>query len=257
MDETKRIILALCLMAVVIGCSEKQADKAQQKLNDVSSPPEIVRLMDRMTNDFFASETRSGNLDYSQIAGSLLSVSNAEVKLQLLDQLMGRILSLDISVFDYRTQCNAMSSVETVANDVVLRGLYSRRRASLEDYHELYYDFQLRYLDWMRKQIQRTAPKHRVDDPEAYVDGIRQENLFWWRRLHYGSISSYESKLSSLESFYHAYARRISSDSAERIKRRIERFLGRPIRTREQIMQDSKDGRHVEFVGQSDPLAAP
>ena len=257
MDTLKRITLVLCAVLGLVGCSD--GDPAKEPSGDiaVTDPVGIVGLMDRMTNEFFTSAAQKGSLDCMRIAKSFRSVTNETVKLQMIDQLLDRILSLDVSCFDYHGQCNSLLSIESAVCDVVLGELYSRRKYSLDDYHELHFDRQLRYLDWLRQQIRRTAPKHRVDAQEPSLDDAERERRFWWRRLHYGSISTYESKLSSLESFYHVYARRLSSASAERIKRRIEEFLGRPIRTSEQIKQDFKTGRHVEFTEPDDPHAAP
>lgn len=257
MDTSKRITLVLCAVLGLVGCSDKEPAKEPSDDIAVTDPVGIICLMDRMTNEFFTSETQKGNLDCTRIAKSLHSVTNETVKLQLIDQLLDRILSLDVSRLDYHGQCNSLLSIESAVNDVVLGELYSRRKYSLDDYHELHFDRQIRYLDWLRQQIRRTAPKHRSDAQEPSLDDAERERRFWWRRLHYGSISTYESKLSGLESFYHAYARRLSGDSAERIKRKIEEFLGRPIRTSEKIKQDCKAGRRVEFTEPDDPHAAP
>ena len=257
MDTSKRITLVLCAVLGLVGCSDKEPAKEPSGDIVITDPVGIICLMDRMTNEFFTSETQKGNLNCTRIAKSLHSVTNETMKLQLIDQLLDRILSLDVSRLDYHGQCNSLLSIESAVNDVVLGELYSRRKYSLDDYHELHFDRQIRYLDWLRQQIRRTAPKHRADAQEPSLDDAERERRFWWRRLHYGSISTYESKLSSLESFYHAYARRLSGDSAERIKRKIEEFLGRPIRTSEKIKQDCKAGRRVEFTEKEDPHAAP
>ena len=257
MDTSKRITLVLCAVLGLVGCSDKEPAKEPNGDIVVTDPVGIICLMDRMTNEFFTSETQKGNLDCTRIAKSLHSVTNETMKLQLIDQLLDRILSLDVSRLDYHGQCNSLLSIESAVNDVVLGELYSRRKYSLDDYHELHFDRQIRYLDWLRQQIRRTAPKHRADAQEPSLDDAERERRFWWRRLHYGSISTYESKLSSLESFYHAYARRLSGASAERIKRKIEEFLGRPIRTSEKIKQDCKAKRRVEFTEPDDPHAAP
>ena len=257
MDTSKRITLVLCAVLGLVGCSDKEPAKEPSGDIVITDPVGIICLMDRMTNEFFTSETQKGNLNCTRIAKSLHSVTNETMKLQLIDQLLDRILSLDVSRLDYHGQCNSLLSIESAVNDVVLGELYSRRKYSLDDYHELHFDRQIRYLDWLRQQIRRTAPKHRANAQEPSLDDAEHERRFWWRRLHYGSISTYESKLSSLESFYHAYARRLSGDSAERIKRKIEEFLGRPIRTSEKIKQDCKAGRNVEFTEPDDPHAAP
>ena len=257
MDTSKRITLVLCAVLGLVGCSAKEPAKEPSGDIVVTDPVGIICLMDRTTNEFFTSETQKGNLDCTRIAKSLHSVTNETVKLQLIDQLLDRILSLDVSRLDYHGQCNSLLSIESAVNDVVLGELYSRRKYSLDDYHELHFDRQIRYLDWLRQQIRRTAPKHRADAQEPSLDDAERERRFWWRRLHYGSISTYESKLSDLESFYHAYARRLSGDSAGRIKRKIEEFLGRPIRTSEKIKQDCKAKRRVEFTEPDDPHAAP
>ena len=257
MDTSKRITLVLCAVLGLVGCSDKEPAKEPSDDIVVTDPVGIICLMDRMTNEFFTSETQKGNLNCTRIAKSLHSVTNETMKLQLIDQLLDRILSLDVSRLDYYGQCNSLLSIESAVNDVVLGELYSRRKYSLDDYHELHFDRQIRYLDWLRQQIRRTAPKHRANAQEPSLDDAERERRFWWRRLHYGSISTYESKLSGLESFYHAYARRLSGDSAGRIKRKIEEFLGRPIRTSEKIKQDCKAGRRVEFTEPDDPHAAP
>lgn len=257
MDSKFNVAALFGLALTILGCSEERDVMVPVEVLVATDPSEIICLMDRMTNEFFTSETQKGNLDCTRIAKSLHSVTNETVKLQLIDQLLDRIISLEVSRLDYHGQCNSLLSIESAVNDVVLGELYSRRKYSLDDYHELHFDRQIRYLDWLRQQIRRAAPKHRADAQEPSLDDAERERRFWWRRLHYGSISTYESKLSGLESFYHAYARRLSGGSAGRIKRKIEEFLGRPIRTSEKIKQDCKAGRRVEFTEPDDPHAAP
>ena len=141
--------------------------------------------------------------------------------------------------------------------DVVFSNLPSRYKAGLDIYFERYYDYKLSFLEWKRNQIKRTAPKNRIKNPDLVSDEREYNERQWWRLIHCNGISCYEGDLRMLEGESKLYMRRISMESADRLRAKIENFLGRPLRTLDQLKADGMAKRYVEFTELDDPHAAP
>ena len=90
-----------------------------------------------------------------------------------------------------------------------------------------------------------------------FVSPEEEEERSYWQEIHYGGIVNYEAELSVVETDYSHQARDMSKETSDRVKAMIENFLGRPIRTKEQLKADFKAKRNVEFLEKEDLHAAP
>ena len=244
-------------MLFALGCTEKPDAVSRKQGNVLSDPSAIIARMNQMTNEIFELRERKGFLDDRMISKSIAAVTNDAARLQLVDRLSACVLALDVSRLSYQHQYNALLSIEDIMDNVVLGNLPSRYKIGLDAYFERYYDYKLRLMEWRRKQIRRTAPKHRIKNPNVILDEAEDEERLWWRRIHYSGISCYEGRLRTLEGEFQLYARRISKETADRIRVKIENYLGRPLRTMKQMREDFKAKRRVEFTEEDDPHAAP
>ena len=244
-------------MLFALGCTENP-DEVSCKQGDVlSDPSAIIVRMNQMTNEIFELRERKGFLDDRIISKSIAAVTNDAARLQLVDRLSACVLALDVSRLSYQHQYNALRSIEDVMGNVVFGNLPSRYKIGLDAYFERYYDYKLRLMEWRRDQIRRTAPKHRIKNPNVILDEAEDEERQWWRAIHYHGIPVYEMHLRMLEGESQLYMRRISKESADRIRAKIENYLGRPLRTLDQLKADGKAKRRVEFTEPDDPHAAP
>lgn len=244
-------------MLFALGCTENP-DEVSCKQGDVlSDPSAIIVRMNQMTNEIFELRERKGFLDDRIISKSIAAVTNDAARLQLVDRLSACVLALDVSRLSYQHQYNALRSIEDVMGNVVFGNLPSRYKIGLDAYFERYYDYKLRLMEWRRDQIRRTAPKHRIKNPNVILDEAEDEERLWWREIHYHGIPVYEMHLRMLEGESQLYMRRISKESADRIRAKIENYLGRPLRTLDQLKADGKAKRRVEFTEPDDPHAAP
>ena len=120
-----------------------------------------------------------------------------------------------------------------------------------------WYDVALKSLAWQKKQIDRVRPKRRLSREELY-DPARAAELDGWRSVYYGGIRNYEAQLCELEGIFYAKRRRMGDDLWFEIKAKIEKFLGRPIRTLSQAQNDHRARRPVVFTDvKEDKYAAP
>lgn len=240
-----------------LGCTEKPAEVSRKQDDVLTDPSAIVARMNQMTNEVFVLKERKGFLDDRLISKSIAAITNDIARLQLVDRLSDCVLALDVSRLSYQYQYNALRSVEDVMDNVVFVNLPSRYKIGLDAYFERYYDYKLRLMAWRRNQIRRTVPKHRIGNPYVILDEAEDEERQWWRQIHFHGISCYEMHLRMLEGTAQLYGRRISKESADRIRVKIEKFLGRPLRTLDQLKTDGKAKRCVEFTEKYDPHDAP
>ena len=257
MDRTKRIIFAVIAVLVVFGCSKQQETENKDENLILIDPAKIVARMSQMTNEIFEIKERNGFLDERSIAASISAITNDDVRMEFVDKLSECLVSLDISRLSYRDQHNAIRSVEDAMNDVVIGNLPSRNVIGLDASYELRFDYRLRWMDWWRRQIKRTAPTRHIKNPNLCVNEAEFNERQWWREIHFQGIVCYEMSLSGLEQEFQHLMQRMSPAVAERIKAKIENYLGRPIRTIQQIRDDLKAKRRVEFTEPDDPHAAP
>ena len=186
-------------MLFALGCTENP-DEVSCKQGDVlSDPSAIIVRMNQMTNEIFELRERKGFLDDRIISKSIAAVTNDAARLQLVDRLSACVLALDVSRLSYQHQYNALLSIKDIMDNVVFANLPSRYKIGLDAYFERYYDYKLRMMEWRRNQIRRTAPKHRIKNPNVILDEAEDEERQWWRAIHYHGIPVYEMHLRMLE----------------------------------------------------------
>ena len=251
------MIIVVSATLIALGCSEERDVAVSEEICVATGPSEIVAQMSRMTNEIFEVKKLKGFLDERRVAASLAAVTNDDVRLELVEKLADCVLSLDLSRLSYRDQHNAMISIKDIMSKVVVGNFPARNIIGLDAFYELKFGYKLRLMEWWREQIKRTTPKHRIEKPYVVLDEAEEDERDWWRLIHFHGMVCYEMSLAGLEQEFLCLSPRLSPEAAERIKVEIENFLGRPIRTKQQLKDDFKAKRHVEFTEKEDPHAAP
>ena len=244
-------------MLFVLGCTEKPDEVSRKQDDLLADPAAIIARMNQMTNEVFSLRQHQGRLDFRGLSASLAAITNDNERLDLASKLTDCVLALDVSELSYHDQHNALVSIVRIMENVVFPNLLSRNKVGLDVFYELEFDYKLRLMDWRRRQIKRTAPKHRIKNPNVILDEAEDEERLWWREIHYSGISCYEGRLMVLEQDFHCLSPRLSQETADRIRVKIENYLGRPLRTMKQMREDFKAKRRVEFTEEDDPHAAP
>ena len=265
--KTKTIIAAVMSALCLLGC-DKNAEQPYGKSNavpPVPDPPVSTNLVDimesirlmcdslgkhgeteefyRLMNDFYRSATK---------------VSDIETVIQIHDALQSSLLAVDFSGLPYKMQSKVARKIENMVKSDGIFDMEHGFVASRDLWMEKEIEVNLKYLEWKRMLIKRLRPKHRLSKKPTPADGEKtyDEWLAWWY-MYYDGMNNYEARLRHVEGMFPYWMRGLQRETVERIKKSVEDYLGRPIRTPEQLHEDHRLKRHVEFLEERDPYAAP
>ena len=100
-------------------------------------------------------------------------------------------------------------------------------------------------------------PKNRLKDPNVSLGEEQEEEMKCWRGIHYSGIEDYESAIRNMETLFPYQKRQMSEEVWNRIRGKIENYLGRPIRTKQQLREDHQNHRNAKFLEKDDPHMVP
>ena len=260
MDGKLMMLNALAFAVLLAGCGKDGSDNAAAYLPG-SGSRQVIAKVDEMGKRLMTINDCPARFPImEEVRRAVAEVTNLSERVAVLDQLTDRLFALDFSGLNYRTQSRALHVIKLlVEGDVLLKmspqfpldGEYRDRHFEWE------YDMRLKYLAWCKAQIVRTSPKNRLKDPNVPLGEEQEEEMKCWRSIHYSGIEDYESAIRNMETLFPYQKRQISEEVWNRIKGKIENYLGRPIRTKQQLKDDFKAKRNVEFLEKEDLHAAP
>ena len=162
-----------------------------------------------------------------QLLEEIVGMSNAQERVSCLDRFRKTFLSVGFSGNDYRMLSIQLGALENLQY-FYLSALY-RCEGGLEQNLV----FRLDFLKWLRREIEREAGVESDDDP-------RRPGLHVPRDMYQLSLThAYDTCLREIEKKFNDYgAKMMPPDRVEEVRRQIEAFVGRPIRTNEQILHD-------------------
>ena len=260
MDGKLMVLNALAFAVLLAGCGKDGLDGAAAHLPG-SESRQVIAKVDEMGKQLMTINDCPARFPImEEVQRAVGEVTNLSERVAVLDQLTDRLFALDFSGLNYRTQSRALHVIKLLVEGDVLLKMSPRFPLDGEyrDRHfEWEYDMRLKYLAWCKAQIVRTTPKNRLKDPNVSLGEEQEEEMKCWRSIHYSGIENYESSLESMEMLFPYQKRQMSEVVWNRIKGKIENYLGRPIRTKQQLREDHKNHRNVEFTEKEDPHAAP
>ena len=234
-----RHIIAVACVLLFAGCGKR----------DVASPADadavaerLQEIVKRLTSD---DPSVSG---YDDITMEMFRVlKHADLKSKRLSEFTDAILSVRIDGLPYRKQTRIIGLVRNYIESASMR--CSRDELSWE----LRYDIDLRLLSWERDQILRVQPFARKNNNGMVVitDLAKEDEQCCCDSIYHSGIRNYESRVASLESFFWVNRKHMTEAEEMRIRERIEKYLGRRVRTEDQIREDRSKNRYVEFPKQS------
>ena len=119
-------------------------------------------------------------------------------------------------------------------------------------------EFRMAFIDWLKAERRRIVDSG-VSPDDGTTSGVHQTAGFYVEYL--GSL--YFINLWRLElQFDEEAERECRPDELKRLRARLEAFLGRPVRTREQILHDRRESsrrnmEYIESLRTSNPLPEP
>jgi len=213
------VFLAVLLALTAMGCNrqqdpffrkvEKEAERAIQRLGD----PDV-------REPFFWIDKLIG------------AETNRAVRTSCLRILQDKLLAIELRGNDYERSCRVYCLVWP---RLMPYRWNENGRWTIEDDCRS----RIRQFGWMRRELDRW--KAMVDNGEAAR--LKKENLKKfesWRRAYLKCLSDYESTLPMFEQQFEGRCRSYNATAEERARAKalVEAFLGRPMRTKDEVRRD-------------------
>ena len=110
------------------------------------------------------------------------------------------------------------------------------------------YEIDMRRFDWWKSRILGTKSLHdRVRTDSDFAKALSDADRKALCQICEVGVENYEAQLNDLECLFYVKKKQMGEDAWNAIKAKLERWLGRPLRTREQLKRDCRERRHVVF----------
>ena len=219
----------LCLM--IFGCKKETASEVT---------PEFVRRgLDRICKVYESELSGKSPCDMDGVS-QINRLKSPKERLACTRYFVDRLLSLKIDHLSYWRQSDVIDFTKHTIMDVW------RNLPNDDAGWEKRYDLELRLLEWRKRHVERVKGKKPATPAPGDLDA--EWEMSGWQLIYDGGITEYEWSLRNLETMFPYLTRQMSEAARNRIKMKIEAYLGRPMRTLEQLRADHKTKRHVVFV---------
>ena len=225
-------ILALAIACAIVGCRDEVARRRA----------EIMENADAALNHILEKGPKADPGKYLQEADRLIgAIPDAAERREVIEIWMDRLLSFDFSRLNFDRWYRVDMYIRTRYINLLFGGLAARRSTPE------YFAYRIKLMEWWRRQLNRIRPwqgegKEKIFETPNLGDSER-------RTLYRVGATSYEFELHNLEKeaidLNELYT---TKEEAARIRAMVEKFLGRPIRPREELEKDFTDAHHVEFT---------
>ena len=237
MGNALKIAAVIFALQLGSGCT-RQAEWTGDPRLSRPEVQEVVTQIHDLTNRLSTIEVDGAFPWQDQVTNAISAITNLTERVALLDELTDCLFALDVSPLNYQRQYRALRIVHDIVEHGVLEELqpcFSARGSALNDAYEWYYGMHLKKLAWNRAQIDRTKSRRSQEINSATLDTEAAMERKVWNEIHYGEIIYYEVGVGYLERLFHRDKRRMPEGLWDRLKMKIETFLGRPLRPLEQV----------------------
>ena len=231
----KKIIIAVSLLCFV-AC-EKHNDSF-----DVDE--EILNVNRTLVEDSF-----SATLSIIPLESVIKSISNKTERIAYYKRWMDGLMALDISDVGYHHQCNAIRNMRDLVDHNISYGLLTAGFSLEKVWNE-----KIRMLAWQRKQLERLKPAGPLPKGIKWKGGweVLDRKVYnehrEWRTCYRSAALGYEYQVQRMEGRQFNFETRNSSEEEKNaIRRNLRKFLGRPIRSEQELLRDFKERRAMEF----------
>ena len=206
------------VMLTLSACREADAVMEVEK--------SCARSIALMQND---KTRREGFVLGEKVKNDILSMTNPVARTECRNAFTDTFLSFDFasSGLDYRTQGDLLGSIPKLVEGALFGPMWEG------DELLNVYEVRFKLVDWHRQQLVRLKPT-RKNDPH---DGkTLSEEMKEWRRCYIGTFVSLRSLLFRLEDWWFPDEMgKLSVEQRESIRVGVEKCLGHPIRSRDEI----------------------
>ena len=237
MVNALKIASVIFSLLIGSGCTRQSEWTGNPRLSR-PEVQEVVTQIHDLTNRLSTIEVDGAFPWQDQVTNAISAITNLTERVALLDELTDCLFALDVSSLSYRRQLQALKITRHLVKQGVLVDLRPRfdvHDSGKNDYYEWRCGILLKDLAWSRSLIDRTKSKRSIEKNCAQLGMEEAMEHKAWHEIHYGEIIYYDVALGYLEGSFYYDKKRMSEGLWNRLKIKIEAFLGRPLRPKEQV----------------------
>lgn len=230
----KQIVLVVCLL-YCCAC--------EKKVVTVDIETEIAQSCLNLKSQGESSTIR-------ELVYKINTISNKATRITFYNLLIDGLMSLDISDSNYHQQGNIISRMWDLVCSDIADGMIKADLTILD-----VWDVKIRTLGWQRKQLERLKPTGPLPDGLEW-DGnclniLNQDvnrKYTEWLGCYKSSARNYESHIRHLEGHtFYIDTLRSTEEEKEKLREMLRKYIGRPIRSEEELRRDAKNRKAMEF----------
>jgi hypothetical protein len=178
------------------------------------------------------------------------SISNNVARIAYYNSLLDEMLSLDISDIGYHRQYSIVRNIWDLTNKLS----YRLKKAGLTIVEA--WEAKFRALAWQRKQLERLKPVGPMPKGLALSKGGGLlvldlevgKKYRSWRSCYTSIATDYEIYIRHLEGHtFYVDTLRSTEEEKEKLREMLRKYIGRPIRSKEELDRDAKNNTAMEF----------
>ena len=230
----KQIALVVCLL-YCCACEKKVA---------------TVDIETEIAQSFLNLKRQGGSGTIRKLVCKINTISNKTTRIAFYNRLIDGLMLLDISDSNYYQQGNIISEMWDLVCSDIADGMIKAEFTILD-----VWDVKIRALGWQRKQLERLKPAGPLPEGLEW-DGnclniLNQDvnrKYTEWLGCYKSSARNYESHIRHLEG-HTFYIDTLRSTEAEKgaLREKLKKYIGRPIRSEEELRRDAKNHTAMEF----------
>ena len=212
--KVMKIVLTMFLSAALAGCKD-----------NISFEEVVIREIERDVKSICAEDW--GENQPKVVCKLISSNTNNSLRIKLFTMWGDAILAAKIPMQtnDYLLLSRMIDKVE----DRIIYEISSGLNVQCEGAKEDLFDMRFKLIEWQKKRLDELLVVSKKIGKDEY-QGMR------WRDCYTALFHSYRANLNRLEFWWYPYElefRRTPKDEMDRVRKNIEKFLGRKLRTPE------------------------
>ena len=185
------------------------------------------------------------------LSDELNGISNRVIRIACYNKWTDELMALDISDIGYYQQSRAIHDMWELVHGKISGGLRLSKLSVVD-----VWDVKLRVLAWQRKQLERLKPIGPLPKGlEVTKGGVLnvldlKVNAKYsdWLSCYKSAASNYESQIRHMEGHtFYVDTLRSTEEEKEKLREMLRKYIGRPIRSEEELRRDAKNNTAMEF----------
>lgn len=212
---------------------------------------EPISIEKRIEQACSALKTNASNLDVLKVLNEIGSMSNKVARIAHYNLLLNKMLSLEISDIDYLRQYNVMRNIWDLTNYNISFGLKKAGLTIIDAW-----EAKFKVLSWQRKQLERLKPVGPLPKGLGVSKGggliildleVKKKYISWLS-CYKSAAGDYEDYIRHLEGRkFYIDTLRSTEEEKEKLREMLRKYIGRPIRSEEDLRRDARNNTAMEF----------